>query len=369
MADTIDSLIVEDYTAADENGPNAGVNDFDNFQKNLVDRMAQQFSISVLEEALKAASLRAEGHQIPARNIPRTVDLDNIIQHSSATTKESPKVSQKNYETGTSMHSREKSSTQVILYRPTSVFPVKMEPIKSAIADAKLIEQQSKPLSSYDESKPIVKTINDEQNQLGQYNQKELSKSNTSIKIVDDAVAKSTINETFDPIAVKEELASHPSFKRNLASEDNVNQKSIQSLETLQQNLNPDSQPSTSHTISKRPDDQRLNRSISLDKHNQGKQNELGVAILSNDPFSPQQAPDMYHSESSSKSRRSDDISHQSPHFPSTERNREIKGNKRKNDFDKSKTSQAWESHSLEKNELKHVTFNNSETNKVRFIN
>ena len=361
MTETIDSLVLEDYSGTDDNEPHnlsIEVN-----QKNLVDRMAQQFSISILEEALKAASLRAESSQIPTPYIPRTVDLENLIKHASKPeskpAEECPKVSQKSNE---HPHTRERSSTQVILYQPPPVFQFPLKSQNLVVSDITSIETREILSSNFDESRPPSSIINDDLNQIGQYK---------SESIKDDTIPNSSkILEYSNLVKSKDDFASIDSAKRNLPFEDNLNQKSIQSLETLQQNLT-DSQTESSAipaTKSSASPVTILKRSDSLDSRYQVKESKLDGKILNHMPFN--QHPISGISESISKKRRSEDISHPSPSVQSKERKnniQEVIGTHRKIDSDKSKSSQAWEEPiSLEKTESKHVSFNSVESNKVR---
>lgn len=349
MTDTIDSLILEDYPGADETSTE--LNEYNiSLKQNLVDRMAQQFSISILEEALKAAAQRAETNQL-SQNIPRSADLDNLIKY----VEECPKVPQKIISPNDDfVHSRQKSSTQMILYQPKPNFVFASSPKNETFSDIKSLEQKTSfnVSNNYDQEQPI----------------QPVQKESNDLLIKEHSTDDGLINDD----EVKEEVSvSNNSAKKSMASEEQMIQKSIQSLETLQRKSTDQKQdmsmsPRSMNTIQT---NEQFNKTS--EKEHQVKENKIDVEILNHVHSSNHLLSDLHYTDSiQQKKRRSEEISHASPDLKNFDRKnveREVKAYKRKSENDKSKSSQAWETSPVEKTESKYVNaINTSENNTVR---
>ena len=120
MIDAADTLVLEDCSGNDELQQLSSLDSPSNFssQQNLVDKMAQQFSRSILEEAVKAASTYPYSNEIPAQNIPRTINNTDLVIKP---IEESPKPSPDNeVKSSVSPDNEKPSSDQLIVYQPLS---------------------------------------------------------------------------------------------------------------------------------------------------------------------------------------------------------------------------------------------------------
>ena len=390
MTDAKDSLVLEDYSVVDESEELSKLNELNSsFKQNLVDRMAQQFSISILEEALKAASLRAEINQVSPENFPRSVDFDNLkLEESVESLPINPKTELKTADMPQKVE-QEISNNQVVVYHPQSVFPFSQGVnfiLRSDTSTSQRPQQNiaspsnnsikpsySKLISDSDHISQIIQTPNLEQpalhiQQIQLATIQTFPEMNTSMTESDHYYSESQIN-TENPAVVHKVSEDSPSSEKNTIniSQEHFNQKSIQSLETLDRNsqkdnflqmvVNPDHSIPTNHSNASQSDPtERL------------QYEENAVAVKSS--LNQHQISEIMHPDSNSKKkRRSEEISHESPSVhPSVTKNneREIKGHKRKSDSAKFKVSQAWDiQDSVSKNDSKHMNLLNSTGNKV----